>query len=114
MCDENKTDAPQMNRAYKTAHEAKESRFADQAQIGQAGNGYEISDEEKLREIFRYHPPNPSTGPRIETIRSAAKYFAEVILANVPRGADRTAAIRKVREAVMTANAGISLQGLSL
>lgn len=57
---------------------------------------------------------NPSTGPKFEIIREAAKYFAKVIVSNVPAGSDRTAAIRKLREAVMTANAGISLGGLSL
>lgn len=76
--------------------------------------GYCMSDEEKLEQIFKYHSPNPSTGPKFETLREAARHFAKVILMNVPPGADRTAAIRKVREAVMTANAGVSLGGLSL
>jgi hypothetical protein len=44
----------------------------------------------------------------------AAKNFAEVILANCPSGADRSDAIRKIREARMTANAAIALNGLSL
>ena len=38
----------------------------------------------------------------------AAKVFASVLLANTPPSADQTAAIRKVREAVMTANQGIA------
>lgn len=67
-----------------------------------------------IDQLFTYHPANPSTGPKFETLREAAKYFAKVIVANTPAGADRTAAIRKLREAVMTANAGISLGGLSL
>jgi hypothetical protein len=76
--------------------------------------GYEMSDEEKIRQLFTHHAPTLYTGQHFETIRSAAKHLAEVICANVPRGADRNAAIRKVREAMMTANAGIALQGLSL
>ena len=79
-----------------------------------AGIGCCLSDEEKLDQIFKYHPPNPSTGPKFETLREAARHFAKVILMNVPPGADRSAAIRKVREAVMTANAGVSLNGLNL
>ena len=72
------------------------------------------SDEEKLDQIFHYHPPTPFTGPKFETLREAARHFAKVILMNVPPGADRTCAIRHVRDAVMTANAGVSLDGLSL
>lgn len=75
--------------------------------------GREFSDEEKLAEIFSYHPPNKITLPKYEHLRSAAKYFASVILLTVPPGADRTCALRHVRDAVMTANAGVSLDGLS-
>jgi hypothetical protein len=67
-----------------------------------------------VEQLFTYHPANQFTQPKFETIREAAKYFAKVLFNNVPAGADRTAAIRKLREAVMTANAGISLGGLSL
>jgi len=76
--------------------------------------GFAASDEYVINEFFTYHPANPYTGPKYETIREAAKYFAKVLFNNVPQGADRTAAIRKLREAVMTANAGIALGGLSL
>ena len=41
-----------------------------------------------------------------------AKEFAGVLYANTPGCADKTAALRKVREAVMTANAAIALKGL--
>jgi hypothetical protein len=34
--------------------------------------------------------------------------FAETIIRNTPPGSDQSAAIRKVREAVMTANAAIA------
>jgi hypothetical protein len=37
-----------------------------------------------------------------------------VLLANCPRGADRSAAIRLIRDACMTANAAVALDGLSL
>lgn len=71
-------------------------------------------EEYIVDQLFTYHPSNPFVAPKYETVREAAKYFAKVLLNNVPRGSDRTAAIRKLREAVMTANAGIALGGLSL
>ena len=72
-----------------------------------------MTDEEKLNEIFTYHPATPYTGPKFEHLREAARHFAKMILLNVPSGADRTCALRHVRDAVMTANAGVSLDGLS-
>lgn len=73
-----------------------------------------MSDEEIVAEFFKYHPPNDTTIPKYAAINQAAKNFAEVILANCPRGADRSAAIRLLRDARMTANAAIALNGLSL
>ena len=71
------------------------------------------TEEYLLREIFTYHPPSPYQQKCYESVREAAKHFATIILHNVPTCADRTAALRKVREAVMTANAAIALDGLS-
>jgi len=73
-----------------------------------------MSDNEVIDMLFTYHPPALDTNRQYETIREAAKYFAKVIMANVPAGADRLSAVRKVREAVMTANAGIALDGVGL
>lgn len=64
-----------------------------------------------LEEIFRYHAPEPGQPEKYEAIRAAAKTFAQVIVDNTPSCADQTAAIRKLREAVMTANAAIALKG---
>ena len=64
-----------------------------------------------LENIFKYHPPSAEQLPKYETIREAAKQFARVILDNTLPGADQTAAIRKLRECVMTANASIALEG---
>ena len=63
-------------------------------------------------EIFTYHAPTPDQLPKYAAVRTAALEFARVIEANVPACADRSAAIRKLREAVMTANAAIALEGL--
>jgi hypothetical protein len=62
-----------------------------------------------LEKIFSYQPPKGDQPARYEKIRAAAKLFAAVILECTPESADQTAAIRKVREAVMTANASIAL-----
>jgi hypothetical protein len=64
--------------------------------------------------IFQVPAPNDFTIPKYAAINQAAKNFAEVVLANCPNRADRTAAIRLIRDARMTANAAIALNGLSL
>lgn len=80
----------------------------------QAMAGREKSAEEIISDLFTYHPPTPTAAQSYETIRDAAKHLALVIWKNCPYGADRTAAIRKLRETVMTANAAIALNGASL
>jgi hypothetical protein len=57
---------------------------------------------------FTYHAPTVDQIPRYETLRKAALDFACVIDANCPNGPDKTAVFRKIREAVMTANASIA------
>jgi hypothetical protein len=64
-----------------------------------------------LDSIFSYHAPTPEKLKQYESIRSAAKEFATVMLANTPASADQTAALRHIREAVMTANAAVALDG---
>ena len=64
--------------------------------------------EKQLREWFTYHPPTAVQVPQYIAIRDAGLAFAKIIVDNTPMGADQTAAIRKVREAVMTANAAIA------
>jgi hypothetical protein len=64
-----------------------------------------------LENWFTYHPPEGDDPAKYENIRAAGKELAYVIVRNTPHGADRMAAIRKVREAVMTANAAIACKG---
>lgn len=73
-----------------------------------------MSDEEIVAELFKYHAPNEATIPKHAAINQAAKNFAEVVLANCPRGSDRSGAINCIRTARMVANAAIALNGLSL
>jgi len=61
--------------------------------------------------VFTYQPATEDTIPKYNAIREQAKVFVQTILDNAPGCADRSAAIRKVREAVMTANAAIALDG---
>ena len=63
---------------------------------------------EELDNLFTYHAPKGDQTLRYEEIRHAAKMLGKAIIDNTPKSADQTAAIRKVREAMMTANAAIA------
>jgi hypothetical protein len=67
--------------------------------------------EADLKNWFTYHAPTAEDATKYETIRYAAMQFAQTIVNNTPSSADQTAAIRKIREAVMTANAAIACGG---
>lgn len=67
-----------------------------------------MSDQKLLDQFFTYHPPKGDQAERYQRIRDAAKEFAAVIYELTPTCPDQTAAVRKVREAVMTANAAIA------
>jgi hypothetical protein len=98
-----KTQAPIADRAY--------------GRIQTQGAGCDrplMTDAQILAELFRYHAPSDLTIPKYAAINQAAKNFAEVVLQNCPSSADRSAAIRLIRDARMTANAAIALNGLSL
>lgn len=59
---------------------------------------------------FKYHAPQVGQPERYEAIRKAGHALALVIATQAPQCADQMAAIRKVREAVMTANAAIACE----
>jgi hypothetical protein len=61
--------------------------------------------------VFTHHTPTPDKLVHYDAIHAAAKQFAEVILANTPPSEDQAAALRLLREATMTANAAIALDG---
>ena len=65
--------------------------------------------EAKLLSQFDYHAPTDLQIARITSLRMAAKNLALTIEHVVPPGPDKSAAIRKLREALMTANAGVVL-----
>jgi hypothetical protein len=64
-----------------------------------------------LKNIFAYHAPTGDKGERHQAVRDAALAFAEAIDKLCPDGADKSAAIRQVREAMFTANAALALDG---
>lgn len=100
-----KTQAPMDEREFRRRN----NLYADCAEAVRT-----LSDAEILAKLFSYHPPSDATIPKYAAINQAAKNFAEVVLQNCPPSADRSDAIRKIREARMTANAAIALNGLSL
>jgi len=68
-------------------------------------------DTETLKNWFTYHSPTADQLPKYLAIREAGLALATVITENTPMSADQTASIRKIREAVMTANAAIACGG---
>jgi len=67
--------------------------------------------KDNLENWFMYHSPTPEQLPKYLAIREAGRAFAECVVANTPSSADQTAALRKIREAVMTANQSIACNG---
>jgi len=64
--------------------------------------------KEEIENWFTYHAPSPEQQVAYQMVRDQAKELAFVINDVVPESADKTAAMRKLREAVMTANAAIA------
>ena len=71
-----------------------------------------VAIEQQVEEWFTYHAPTPEQVVKYEQIRNLARDLAYRIIANCPPSADRTAALRKLRECVMTANASIACNGV--
>lgn len=67
---------------------------------------------QNVDDVIAYHKPSDADVVRIQNIRMASQRLIETILENAPDCADRSAAIRHVREGMMTANAAIVLSGI--
>ena len=67
--------------------------------------------EKRIENWFTYHKPEPHQLEHYMALREGAKAFALLIAKHTPPSADQTDALRKVREAVMTANAAIACEG---
>lgn len=68
--------------------------------------------KENVDEVFTYHSPQGDQETRYHAIREEARKMAFVILSYTKVGADQQAALRKLRECVMTANASIALENV--
>lgn len=68
-------------------------------------------DAKDIDKWFTDHDWNTAQGESAARIEEAGKFLAITISANVPRCADRSAAIRKTREAVTTAIEGVRCEG---
>jgi hypothetical protein len=66
----------------------------------------------KIDVWFQYHAPTDDDIPKYVEIRKQARALAHRINELVPDCADKTAALRKLRECVMTANAAIACKGV--
>jgi len=64
-----------------------------------------------VHDVFSYHAPDGDQPARYQKLRMAAEQFAIVILQEVTNSGDQQAAIRHVREALMTANSGVATKG---
>lgn len=69
-------------------------------------------DTSNVEDVMTYHAPTPDQLPKYAAVKEAITACAKVILEVVPQCADRTVALRKLREARMDANAAIALNGL--
>ena len=63
---------------------------------------------DNMQNWFSYHSPTPEQIEKYASIRKTALVLAQTIHLLCPASADCTAAIRLVRQAVMTANASIA------
>lgn len=61
--------------------------------------------------LCRHHKPDDRQIQGIVRVREAATLFIAVLLDECPESPDKSAAIRKAREAMMTANAAIVVPG---
>ncbi len=68
----------------------------------------DAKEEMQINEWFTYHSPKADQPDRYTILREEAKNLAFIIQKIVPPCADRSAAIRKLRECIMTANAAIA------
>jgi hypothetical protein len=64
-------------------------------------------DKLEIGRVFTYWNPDPHQIDDLVVLRSKAYELGLLIIERVPDCADRTAAIRKLRECIMTANAAI-------
>ena len=65
-------------------------------------------DERELARCFDYHAPDPADRPKYEAITAKTRELAALIMELCPVSEERAAALARLREARMTANAAIA------
>lgn len=71
-------------------------------------NDTSTTPEQIIDDLFTYHAPTPEQAAKYQRVSAACKAAALVIHNECPPSPDRTAAMRLLREARMTANASIA------
>lgn len=69
------------------------------------------TEQEAVDFAFTYHAPTEDMLPKFGALRDAARVFACTVMQTCPPSPDRTAAMRQIADAVMTANRSIALGG---
>lgn len=67
---------------------------------------------EEIASLMSYKAPTPEKLEKFANLREAATAFAAAIDTNCPPSADRTAAVRQVQDALMTANRAVANDGI--
>jgi uncharacterized protein YeaO (DUF488 family) len=65
-------------------------------------------DDATIDNWFTYHPPSEEQQKKYLLVRETARDFAKILNALVPDSADKTAALRHLRETVLMANQAIA------
>lgn len=65
---------------------------------------------ETLKDVVYWHKPTPEKAKSYETIAQGCELLMRTILIEAPECADRSTALRAVREARMWANSAIALK----
>lgn len=73
---------------------------------------FAIGSPEWIEYVCTYQPATPEQMVSYTAINEASQAMMKVIFEHVPFCADRSAAIRLIREVRMTANAAVALNGL--
>lgn len=67
--------------------------------------------EEELNQVMAYHPWDEEKIAKGQKIRNVLSIALAVIIENVPPSADRSSAIRKIRDCRMDCNSAITHDG---
>ena len=67
--------------------------------------------EKIIDDMFEYHPWDEAQRAKGKEVRDSLKAAFKVVIANVPPSPDRSAALRKLRDARMDCNSSITHNG---